>query len=73
VSVVDSKGGSARDLPQASGRLSPDRPSFAINTPITDAQPGDRLRVRVISGKHGPVQDRVLLKRAVVTTARPAR
>jgi hypothetical protein len=46
-------------------RLNGDRPVVEVNAAL-DAPKGSILRIRLEAGENGPVQDRVLLRQAIV-------
>ena len=65
LAVVDEKTSSqARVL--ASRRLTADSGGGRIVAELGDLGPRDRLRIRVEPGARGPIQDRVLLRQAIV-------
>lgn len=70
VSVV-APGDKTAERVVARGRLRAESPVLALNTPLTEAKPGDRLRVSISAGDRGPVQDRVILRRMLIVTGAP--
>lgn len=64
ISVV-SAGGAAAEV--ARERLHADRPSVTVSMELPDG-PGRVLRITLDAGRYGPIQDRVVLRRALLLT-----
>ena len=47
--------------------------SFALSIATTSRTPGRELDIRIEPGNFGPIQDRVILERAILLMERPAR
>ncbi len=63
VSII-APGAPVREL--AKGRLSAESPTLPLASELGAAPRGSRLRVQVEPGEHGPIQDRVVLRRMLL-------
>jgi hypothetical protein len=63
---VAPSGGTAPDREIARAALNSGNPAAPVAADLPPWKPGDRLRLRVQSGPRGPIQDRVLLRRALI-------
>lgn len=61
--------GEAREIIR--GRVNADTPVLAISAPL-NAAATDLLRIEVLPGANGPIQDRIVLKRMLILATRPA-
>lgn len=69
VFALVSDGSPEREI--ARGRLNAETSSLMVRADLSDAKPGDRLRVRIEAGPRGPIQDRVTLRRFIFVSSGP--
>jgi hypothetical protein len=66
IGTVTGLGGAGEFTELAGARLSAERPALDFNVAFDGASGARRLRIEVDAGEHGPIMDRVLLRRALI-------